>query len=81
MRQKLEEGGKVLLLNVGDSRGDSVATERIGWEGGAGALLPVIAREVYDSVGRGLTEPARMEIETMLKSGKVKIPGGGFATS
>lgn len=84
VRQKREEGGEVLLLNVGESRGDAAATERIGWAGGAGEIVPEAARELLRRriQTSQLSPETIIEIETMFRSGVVKsVERNGFSTS
>lgn len=42
--QRAQTAGRVLLLNVGESRADKIADERVGWQGGASDILPLVAR-------------------------------------
>lgn len=84
VRQKIEEGGKVLLLNVGESRGDLLATVRIGWDGGCVEIVPDAARVIFESESvRGrLSSDQVAEIELLLQSGVIKkVAEGGFSTS
>jgi NAD-dependent deacetylase sirtuin 4 len=80
VRQKKEEGGVVGLLNVGESRGDPVVDFRIGWEGGAGDILPAAARILWER-RKGTMGGVKDEVERMLSSGKVKEVSRGHATS
>jgi NAD-dependent deacetylase sirtuin 4 len=82
VRQKIEEGGKVLLLNVGESRGDLLATERIGWDGGCVEIVPDAARAIFEDMRSGLDQEKMEEIEILLRSGNIKkVPEEGFSTS
>lgn len=78
IRQKKEEGGIVGLLNVGESRGDPVVDWRIGWEGGAGDVLPAAVKILAREEKRPWV---REEVEEMLKAGKVKQITGTRATT
>jgi NAD-dependent deacetylase sirtuin 4 len=80
VRQKKEEGGVVGLLNVGESRGDPVVDFRIGWEGGAGDILPVAAKRLWEA-RKGKMQGVKVEVERMLASGVVKEVSRGHATS
>ncbi|GAA5897723.1 hypothetical protein JCM6882_000077 [Rhodosporidiobolus microsporus] len=78
VRQMKEQGGKVGLLNIGESRGDPLADWRIGWEGGAGDVVPAVAKELM----RDETDAkVREQVERMLKSGVVKKVKPGEAAS
>ncbi|BGP16839.1 hypothetical protein JCM10213_003341 [Rhodosporidiobolus nylandii] len=72
VRQMKEAGGSVGLVNIGESRGDPLADWRIGWEGGAGDLLPVVVRELLRDEAR---PEIKADVEKMLASGKVKKVG------
>ncbi|GAA5839189.1 hypothetical protein JCM11251_003699 [Rhodosporidiobolus azoricus] len=69
VRQMKEQGGKVGLLNIGESRGDPLADWRIGWEGGAGDVVPRVVKELLRDETDG---KVRAQVERMLKSGVVK---------
>lgn len=69
VRQMKEQGGTVGLLNIGESRGDPIADWRIGWEGGAGDILPEVVRELVRDETRS---DVKAEVERMLVTGKVK---------
>ena len=73
--------GEVGLLNVGESRGDGHVDWRIGWEGGAGEVLPDAARDIMKTRGGTLDFETRDEVETLLKSGVVKAVAPGMATA
>ncbi|KAM0755930.1 DHS-like NAD/FAD-binding domain-containing protein [Meredithblackwellia eburnea MCA 4105] len=79
VRQKKDEGGPVGLVNVGESRGDGVVDWRVGWEGGAGEILPDVVRALLES--REWEEALRREVEDMLARGKVKQISGTRATT
>ncbi|KAL8293423.1 hypothetical protein RQP46_000124 [Phenoliferia psychrophenolica] len=78
VKQKREEGGQLGLVNVGRCRGDPDFNWRIGWEGGAGDILPAAAKILAQDEGRaGIKE----EVDLMLRSGKVKKISGTRATT
>ncbi|GAA6044333.1 hypothetical protein JCM8097_000928 [Rhodosporidiobolus ruineniae] len=68
-RQMKEQGGSFGLVNIGESRGDPIADWRVGWEGGAGDIFPVVVRELLRD---GASKEMKEEVEKMLKSGVVK---------
>ncbi|KAK4705048.1 hypothetical protein P7C70_g1157, partial [Phenoliferia sp. Uapishka_3] len=78
IRQKKEEGGLVGLLNVGESRGDPVVDWRIGWEGGAGDILPAAVNILLQDEKRA---GIRSEVEEMMRAGVVKKITGTRATT
>lgn len=53
---------------------------RIGWEGGAGDILPAAAKILWKEMGSA-KEEAKDDVERMLTSGKVKVVSGGHAAS
>lgn len=83
VRQMKENGGQAGLLNVGESRGDPLMDWRIGHEGGAGALLPEVAKRLLSEAVEmnRLGSRKRREIATMVASGTVReIPPGRAAS-
>lgn len=66
------------ILNVGECRGDPLADWRIGWEGGAGDIVPKAVEELLKAETR--TE-IKEEVGKMLKMGVVKKVDGRHATS
>ncbi|KAI5475656.1 NAD-dependent deacetylase sirtuin 4 [Pseudohyphozyma bogoriensis] len=69
VRQKKEEGGLVGLINVGESRGDPLMDWRLGWEGGAGEILPDVVRGLVEQDGR---EEVRRVCEDLMSRGKIR---------
>ncbi|ORY87400.1 DHS-like NAD/FAD-binding domain-containing protein [Leucosporidium creatinivorum] len=76
-----EAGGRVGLLNVGESRGDPLCDWRVGWEGGAGEVLPDVARRLLGEKEWEMDMEEREEVERMLRSGVVKKVGKGGPTT
>lgn len=80
-----DQGGRVGLLNVGESRGDPIVDWRVGWEGGAGDVLPRVGQVLLErSRVKGSVKQdfaLRDEVTRMLKSGVVKRVGGGSAAA
>lgn len=74
VRQAKEQGAPVGMVNIGESRGDPLADWRIGWEGGAGDVFPLVVRELLRDEDR---PEVKREVERMLTLGKVKkvLPG------
>lgn len=70
-----------MLLNVGESRGDAIASERLNVE--CGTILPAVAREIFERLKFTLEEDVREQVEVMLRSGVVKAvsPFSSSATS
>ncbi|GAA5931086.1 hypothetical protein JCM3775_000797 [Rhodotorula graminis] len=74
VRQAKEQGSPVGLINIGESRGDPLVDWRVGWEGGAGDVFPLVVRELL----RDEKQPqVKAEVERMLTLGTVKkvLPG------
>ncbi|GAA6017976.1 hypothetical protein JCM10207_002728 [Rhodosporidiobolus poonsookiae] len=69
VRQMKEQGGRVGLINLGESRGDGLADLRVGWEGGAGDVMPAVVKELLRDEDR---REVKDEVERMLRVGKVK---------
>lgn len=79
-----DQGGRVGLLNVGESRGDPLCDWRVGWEGGAGDILPEVGRRLLAeklNSRNGMGEEELEEVDRMLRSGVVKKVGGKGATT
>lgn len=81
VRAMADAGGRVGLLNVGESRGDPLCDWRIGWEGGAGDVLPEVGRTLLGEAGYEMNRGDREEVERMLRSGVVKKVGTGGPTT
>ena len=85
VRAMKDQGGRVGLLNVGESRGDPIVDWRVGWDGGAGDVLPKVGEVLLrrsESSGRLQRDPElRDEVARMLRSGVVKRVGGGSAAA
>jgi len=74
VRQAKEQGSPVGLVNIGESRGDPLVDWRVGWEGGAGDVFPLVVRELLRDEKRA---QVKAEVERMLTLGTVKkvLPG------
>lgn len=83
VRAMKEQGGVCGLVNVGESRGDPVVDWRVGWEGGAGDVLPTVGKRLLAAKEQrgGLDTKTRDEVAKMLASGVVKKVAGGSAAA
>lgn len=77
-RQMNEAGRPIGIVNVGECRGDALAAWRIGLEEGSGAVLPPAVKTLLADERR---QDIKDEVDTMLKSGKIKQVSAKHATT
>ncbi|GAA6060043.1 hypothetical protein JCM10212_001040 [Sporobolomyces blumeae] len=79
VRQAKDQGKPVGLVNVGETRADSIVDWRVGWQGGAG---PVFTGAVQELLKHETKQSVREEVEAMMAQGKIKkLPASMRAAS
>ncbi|GAA5948468.1 hypothetical protein JCM3765_004893 [Sporobolomyces pararoseus] len=69
VRQAKDQGKKIGLINLGESRADGIVDFRIGWKGGCREIFKGVLENFYQQEQR---EDVKREVEEMMKSGKIK---------